>query len=126
MLPGFIVNDYVTGDDSCLDYLHKLAAKSGDFNGFLFVAFELNKRGLEAAYYSTHFDQPPKLIDCGVHGFGNSLDVLNPWPKVVAGRKRFEAIMSGHRTTETKAQLVQDIFDMLSDRTILPLDNQVP
>lgn len=124
---GFIVNDYVFGEESHSSYLNALAATSSSYNGFLMIAMEIHNRRVSTSYYSNHFEfeQPPQQLDDGIHGFGNSLNPFSPWPKVSHGKKRFESLLTGHRTTETKAQLVQDLFGMLSDKTIFPLDRQM-
>ena len=124
---GFIVNDYVNGDDSHKTYLDTLSSQASSYNGFLMIAMEVSRQhsGLDASYFSTHFNQPPTTVGNGIYGFGNSLDIHNPWPKVSHGKKRFESILSGHRTTNTKEQLVEELFEMLGDKTLLPLDNQM-
>jgi uncharacterized protein with NRDE domain len=43
----------------------------------------------------------------------------------ITAKKRFESIVSGHRSTVTKDELVGDICEMLADSTIFPLDSQM-
>lgn len=88
------------------------------------IAMDIQNKG-SFSVYSNSFNRPPKTFDTGIYGFGNNVIPNLPWPKVTHGRKRFESIVSGHRTIETKDQLVEDLFEMLADKTILPLDGQM-
>lgn len=89
------------------------------------ITFEIKNQGIEASSYSNHFKLPPQTISYGLHGYGNNLLPSVPWPKVGHGKKRFESILTGHRTTDTKDKLLRDIHKMLADRTILPADAQI-
>lgn len=122
---GFIVNNYILGSESQTSYFNALSAAGPEYNGFQMIGLEIDGGRVNASYYSNHFDHPPKILDDGIHGFGNSLNPDSPWPKVSYGKKQFKSLLTAHRTTETKKQLVHDLFEMLSDKTRFPLDGQM-
>ncbi|KAI1293688.1 Transport and Golgi organization protein 2 [Halotydeus destructor] len=123
---GFIVNDYVTGSESPRTYLEGLSQQEAcSHNGYVMVTMDLSGSRPSCFYYSNQFNEEPRTLRQGVHGFGNSLDPHNPWPKVSHGKKRFESIVTGHSSTETKEQLIVDLFRMLGDRTKFPPDAQM-
>lgn len=122
---GFIVNDFLTGNETCWQYLQKLSQEGNEYNGFQTIVMQLSGAGVDAAYYSNFVNETPRTIGTGVHGFGNSLDPNQPWPKVSYGMKRFEAVISKHKTTDSKEQLIEELFQAMSDKTLLPVDEQM-
>lgn len=122
---GFIVNDFVCGSETCKQYLQRLSEDGDEYNGFQSIVLQIKDKSVEGAYYSNFAHEEPEVIDDGVHGYGNSLNPNEPWPKVTYGRKRFEAVLTKHKTTRTKEQLIDDLFDIMMDRTFLPVDKQM-
>jgi uncharacterized protein with NRDE domain len=136
---GFIVNDFLTGADDHEAFLQELRDQESNYNGFQTIALQV-KDGVSGSYYSNFVSinsrkpdstshnnktSPPIQLPEGIHSFGNSLNPLDPWPKVTYGRKRFEAVMNKHRTTTTKEQLITDLLDMMCDKTLLPVDENM-
>lgn len=136
---GFIVNDYLTGGDDHESFLKKLSENGSNYNGFQTIALQVEDRGVSGSYYS-NFESiysskrgdsqegrssPPVTLSEGIHTFGNSLNPLEPWPKVTYGRKRFEGVMAKHKTTASKEELINDLFDMMFDKTLLPVDENM-
>lgn len=102
------------------------------------IAFD-NLMNANASYYSNFFNKSPakltpgKLIiykidynynnfsnyfSTGIHGFGNSIDPINPWGKVNHGKSRFKNIVEQNQSIQTKEKLVEDLFEMLTDKTV--------
>ena len=122
---GFIVNDFVCGSESCKQYLQRLSDEGDEYNGFQSIVLQIKDETVDGAYYSNFAHDEPEGIGCGVHGYGNSLNPKEPWPKVTYGRKRFEAVRSKHKSTKTKEQLIEDLFEIMMDKTFLPVDKQM-
>lgn len=132
---GFIVNDYLTGSLDHQDFLLDLSRRRSDYNGFQTIALQVASNGVSGSYYSNFVTKCPEMesqginspliLEEGIHCFGNSLNPFDPWPKVTYGRKRFEALMSKHRTTDTEEDLTNDLFEMMMDRTLLPVDQNM-
>ncbi|KAI1293689.1 Transport and Golgi organization protein 2 -like protein [Halotydeus destructor] len=122
---GFLVNDYVTGSESPETYLERLSQQADSHNGYVMVTMDLSGSRPSCFCYSNQSSDCPRPLGHGVHGFGNSRDIHDPWPKVTYGKRRFESILSGHTCTDTKEQLIEDLFQMLGDRTRFPLTAQM-
>lgn len=122
---GFIVNDFLSSNNSHSEYLESLSKRGSDYNGFQTIALEIKNDRVEGSYFSNFLNKPPSGLGEGLHGFGNSLDPYDPWPKVTYGRKRFESIMTKHKTIDSREQLINDLFEMLMDKTLLPVDQQM-
>ena len=73
----------------------------------------------------------PKVVKSNrIYAFGNSMNPFQPWPKVIYGRKRFESILSRHlidgkTLISDKDSLINDLFQMLTDSTKLPVDGSM-
>ena len=127
---GFIVTDYVSGEQNHESFLSNLSLSGDKYNGFQTIALEVEKNGVTGSYFSNFiYDNkasPVLSLDEGIHTFGNSLNPLEPWPKVTYGRKRFESLMMKHSRTDTKEELIEDLFDMMMyDKTLLPVDQNM-
>ena len=121
---GFIVNDYLTGDLSHQDYLKQLSQRRSDYNGFRTIALEVGTTGVSAGYYS-NLGNTPIVLQEGIHSFGNSISHLDPWSKVTYGQHKFQKLISNHQNTETKDQLIDDLFNMMKDKTLIPVDENM-
>lgn len=121
---GFLVVDYLRGDYSPQSYLEKISRNPSDYNGFKMITIEINSDRKEMAYFSSSDDKVISLSS-GIYGFGNnkSTDIL--WPKVNYGKKRFEQLVNKYSKTSSKSQLIDGIFELLSDKTLHPLDEQM-
>jgi hypothetical protein len=58
------------------------------------------------------------ILSSGVHTFGNNKIVLQKWPKVRIGEKRFEEIVNTNKKTSDRKRLIEEIIDLLSDKTV--------
>lgn len=122
---GFIVNDFVTSKESCDQYLSRLCHEGDEYNGFQSIVLQVNDQLSESAYYSNFAHEKPAQVSHGVHGFGNSLNPKEPWPKVTYGTKRFQAVIDRHKSRKTKEKLIEDLFAIMMDKTLLPVDKQM-
>ncbi|CAG2104573.1 unnamed protein product [Medioppia subpectinata] len=121
---GFLVVDYLEGNDSPKTYLDQISKDSSDYNGFRMIAIHLKSQSIEMSTYS-NFDLKTMQLNPGVHAFGNNKMDQKLWPKVRIGKQKFEEIVDKHKNTTSKSQLIDDIFDFLSDKSIYPLDDQM-
>jgi len=122
---GFIVTDFLLGEKDHRQYTTDLSTRGEAFNGFQTIALEVKGERAEGTYYSNFVYKPPIPLGDGIHSFGNSLNPYDPWPKVTYGRKRFSAVVNNNGTTKTKELLIDDLFDMMADKTMLPVDSQM-
>ena len=123
---GFIVNDFVSGDESCHQYLHRLAQQGTEYNGFQAIALQIQSDAVDGAFYSNSTsEEEPQVIEAGIHGYGNSIDPKEPWPKVTYGQKRFQCVLDRHSSSKSRDQLIEDLFDMMMDKRSLPVDQQM-
>ncbi len=53
-----------------------------------------------------------------MYSFGNNLNPELKWPKVRIGEKKFEEIVTKHGKTSDREILIEEIFKMLSDKTV--------
>ena len=72
---------------------------------------------------------PESIGSNQIYGFGNSMNPFEPWPKVVYGKKRFESILNRNlpngKLIGDKEQLINELFEMLTDSTKLPIDKSM-
>lgn len=87
---GELATQFLSGRDSARDFTSRLEKTGSDYAGFCFLAGD----GTDLYFYS---NQEPErgalLVAPGVHGLSNHL-LDTPWPKVVKGRARLEALLS--------------------------------
>lgn len=99
------------------------------------IAIQIKPKNIELSVYSNFND---KVIDLspgdfslisiliqlilksffkGIHVFGNNKIEDKFWPKVRAGRQKFEQIVNKYDKIESKSQLIDALFQLLSDKT---------
>ena len=122
---GFIVNDFVTSNESHSEFSASLSRNASNYNGFQTIVLQVKNNNVEGSYFSNFLNKPPVRLEEGIHAFGNSLNPYDPWPKVTYGKKRFQSILTKHKTTDTRDQLIDDLFEMVMDKTLLPIDQQM-
>ncbi len=109
---GMLVTEFLLGAGSPAEFLHELAPRAGEYNGFNLIAGD----GRSLWYYGSR-ENMAREIEPGVHGLSNHL-LDEPWPKVVLARKRTQAALAN-------ADPVPALFDLLGDEAGVP-DNDLP
>ncbi len=111
---GALVSGYLRGSEAPDRYLAGLAEAANRYNGFNLLAGDFS-----SLYYFSNRGAARQKLEPGIHGMSNSLlDV--PWPKVLQGKKKLEAIVAGKGRPTTER-----LFNILSDRAVPP-DDQLP
>eukprot|EP00041_Stephanoeca_diplocostata_P030246 m.909510 g.909510 ORF g.909510 m.909510 type:complete len:284 (+) comp23720_c0_seq18:295-1146(+) len=111
---GLIPSNYLCSRDTTTvhAYADRLMSESGKYNGFNFIAFNLFESDHGSSVYMTNMEgKCPHPIPSGdVHAVTNkTLD--DPWPKLVAGKAAFAAILDAGLS---ETDLVGALMDMLS------------
>jgi uncharacterized protein with NRDE domain len=97
---GELVADFLAGHDSPEAYCTRLAARSGDYNGFnLLAGF-----GDSLVYFGSR-EGEARAVEPGVHALSNHL-LDEPWPKVRRAREAMRAALGDGD---------EPLFKMLSD-----------
>jgi uncharacterized protein with NRDE domain len=110
---GFLVENFLRGDEPPEKYLRKVKKEGKKYNGFNLIAG--NESGLFC--FSNRSDEITELSP-GVHGLSNRF-LDTPWPKVEKGKKCFKNILSGNNID------TELIFAMLADEE-KPPDGDLP
>lgn len=110
---GHLVTDFLLSMDSSNEYLGKLQVRALAYNGFNLLVGDVNSLG----YYSNYGDGIQTLRE-GVFGLSNHL-LETPWPKVVRGKERFNALLQSGRLNP------EDLFALLYDDTVAA-DHSLP
>lgn len=110
---GALVADFLRGDLSVQDYLQRLRATAGDYNGFNLLLGDANS----AWWFSNYADQTERALVPGIYGLSNgALDT--PWPKVLSAKAQFASLLCQGAPDDA-------YFDMLADTTP-PSDGRLP
>ncbi|CAG2160726.1 unnamed protein product [Oppiella nova] len=120
---GFLVVDYLEGNDSPQTYLDQISKESSDYNPFRMVAIHVKPKAIETFVFSNSIQKATQL-NSGVYIFGNNKIDEKFWPKHRIGRQKFEEIVNKYNKT-SKSELIEAIFGLLSDTTKYPLDDQM-
>ncbi|MBZ2210009.1 NRDE family protein [Massilia soli] len=113
---GALVADYLAGDLPAEAYIARIAAASGQYNGFNLV---LGDRG-GLYWFSNRGAGDPrngKLLAPGIYGVSNGL-LDAPWPKVVRTKAQFASLLCQGAPEDA-------YFEMLADTTRAP-DARLP
>lgn len=110
---GHLVYNYLSGDQSAVDFLHGLNEKSIAYNGFNLLAGTA-----EALYYYSNQERLIRRVEKGVHGLSNSLLDVS-WPKVRKGVKALAGCLQ-----ELNIR-VERLFEILADQEIFN-DSELP
>jgi uncharacterized protein with NRDE domain len=110
---GKLVSDFLLGREYPEGYLERLSRVAQNYNGFSILAGGAG----EFYFYSNHGGEISK-VHPGVHGLSNHL-LDTGWPKVERGKQSLERLLAKNDFA------VENIFDMLFDRTIAP-DESLP
>jgi uncharacterized protein with NRDE domain len=112
---GWLVRDYLAGDERPGDYLARLQKEAPRYNGFSLILGD----GSGLYYFSNRGGGGITPLSPGIHGLSNHL-LDSPWPKVVTARESFRRVveMKGRPRSE-------DLFGVLTDAT-RPDDRDLP
>jgi len=111
---GFLVKNYLMGDESPLTYIKKIEPIASDYNGFNLLLGDINE-----FYYISNCKTGYQEISPGLHGLSNSyLDI--PWPKVEKGKQGMTQQVQQDKPIEIKS-----FFMLLSDKSY-PNDSLLP
>jgi uncharacterized protein with NRDE domain len=102
---GELVADFLRGNLSAQDYLEKLKASAGDYNGFNLLLGDASA----AYWFSNHTDSAEQSLEPGIYGLSNgALDT--PWPKVLRAKAQFASLLCQGAPDDA-------YFEMLADTT---------
>jgi uncharacterized protein with NRDE domain len=120
---GALVGDFLRGKESAADYVSRVRASAGAFDGFNLLVSDDD----ELLSFS-NVEGDPVSLNPGVYGLSNHL-LETPWPKVVAARARLaHALADSQDAEELEGRLLALLGDrsLASDDTLpdtgLPLD----
>ena len=111
---GFLVTDYLFSRDTAQNYLHDLATRARDYDGFNLFA----GNAASLFFYSSYVLQP-LLLQPGIHGISNG-DLDYPWPKVTRGKQSLRTVIENTVNLEPES-----LFHILQDRSV-PADSELP
>ena len=86
---GTLVGAFLTGGESALAYLDRVAKEGHRYNGFSLLAMDG-----ETLAFASNRARGVTLLEPGVFGLSNHL-LDTPWPKVTSGKVEMERIVAG-------------------------------
>lgn len=104
---GGLVTEFLLGRDSPEAFLHGLAGRSGEYNGFNLILGDG-----DSLWYFGSRESRARAITPGVHGLANHL-LDEPWPKVVRGNTAMRAALK-------QLDPAPALFEALADREAAP------
>lgn len=102
---GFLVTDYLFGDESPHSYLRTLSQRVREYDGFNIFAGDTST----LYFYGSYLSQPLQM-QSGIHGISNG-DLDYPWPKVDRGKRELSGIVQDKGAIEPES-----LFEILRDR----------
>jgi uncharacterized protein with NRDE domain len=111
---GSLVTDFLSGQQSPVDYLEGLKRDAHEYNGFNLIVGKKHE-----LYWYSNREEGIRNLSTGMHGVSNRL-LDTPWPKVTRGKKVMSTLLS-----EEKDPSPVTLFSMLADRSV-PDDNKLP
>jgi len=112
---GWLVRDYLCGQNSPVKYLENVAAMANQFNPFNLMVGDASR----LFYFSNRGDGRIMELSPGLYGLSNDL-LDTPWVKVERGKNSLGALLAGENDPDP-----ENIFKILADRSV-PADNQLP
>ena len=111
---GFLVSDYLKGNESAGGYIQKVTERSHAYD-----AFNLLVGDKQSFSFFCSLEDDYQTLKPGLYGVSNSkLDC--PWPKVKKGKAALEKIIQAREKPNT-----EKLFELLADKTIAA-DNELP
>ncbi|MBW2119170.1 MAG: NRDE family protein [Deltaproteobacteria bacterium] len=111
---GGLVTNFLSGQQTPVDYLEGLERDAHEYNGFNLIVGEKHE-----LYWYSNLGQGIRDVSTGIHGVSNRL-LDTPWPKVTSGKKMLQTLLS-----EEKDPAPEALFSMLADRSV-PDDKKLP
>ena len=111
---GILIRDYLMANSTPADHLNKVRQMGHIYNGFNFIAGDVNG----VFYYSNRVSRIRELQP-GLYGISNHL-LDTAWPKIQRGKALLQGQLAGKEKIDP-----EKIFKMLGDRSI-PDDDQLP
>lgn len=107
---GYLVPDFLKGNDSVREYLQRISDGADNYNGFNLLLGQLSLHGKTVmGYYSNIEETVINMLSPGIHVLSNK--TLNcSWPKMVYGRKRFSEILDENCS---KQVLIDKLIELL-------------
>ncbi|MFP8489252.1 NRDE family protein [Gracilimonas sp. Q87] len=102
---GELVMNYLTSDNSAIEYLQNLSTTAQDYNGFNLLLWD------NGHFY--HFSNQSKrmtTIEPGVHGISNAL-LDTSWPKVDSANEQMKKLISSDEINK------EELFELLLDQS---------
>jgi uncharacterized protein with NRDE domain len=110
---GHLVSDFLIGNTTPDTYLHDIAQRANQYNGFNLVVGYPDKM-----YYLSNYQNQIHQLSTGLYGLSNHL-LDTPWPKVSRGKATIEKEI---QSTEINTD---NLFALLRDEERAP-DKQLP
>jgi uncharacterized protein with NRDE domain len=110
---GRIVTDFLTGTSSPEFYSKGLADSASQYNGYSLIFGHKSE-----LYFFSNQTKKMVKVESGIHGLSNHL-MDTPWFNVKRGKQLLK------QAIEKGDNLIDDMFAMLSDKTISP-DDELP
>lgn len=105
---GALVADFLKSEQGPQEYLESVKREQDFYTGFNLIAGQFGDGGSRLLYFS---NRGGGILKLGPGSYGLSNHLLDtPWPKVVRGKERLDALMSRDAEDDT-------FFELLSDRT---------
>ncbi|MCD4715331.1 MAG: NRDE family protein [Desulfobacterales bacterium] len=111
---GSLVTDFLSGQQSSVDYLEGIKREAHEYNGFNLIVGEKHE-----LYWYSNRGQGIRDLSTGIYGVSNRI-LDTPWPKVTRGKKMLRTLLN-----EEKNPAPEAFFSMLADRSI-PDDKNLP
>ena len=111
---GSLVTDFLSGQESPVDYLEGLKRDAHEYNGFNLIVGEKHE-----LYWYSNRGEGMRNLSPGIYGVSNRL-LDTPWTKVTRGKKMIRTLLSEEKEPAPKA-----LFSMLADRSV-PDDESLP
>ncbi|MFA6411752.1 MAG: NRDE family protein [Syntrophales bacterium] len=112
---GWLVRDFLAGNDRPGEYLDRLQKEAPQYNGFSLILGD--DSGLY--YLSNRGGGGVTQLSPGIHGLSNHL-LDTPWPKVVKARENLLKVVEGKGRPRS-----EDLFELLADPS-RPEDRDLP
>lgn len=105
---GRIVSDFLCGTESPNDYLAGLARTAGFYNGYNFLAGDV-----DSLWYFSNTTGQARELSPGLYGLSNHL-LDTPWPKVRQGKEAMDRALQATRLHP------EEVFGFLANKTLAP------
>ena len=111
---GELVANFLRTDVEPRPYLERIQSEGASYRAFSLVVGDMAQ-----LFFCSNRSNGIEEIAPGIHGLSNHL-LDTPWPKVRRGRDRVRALLG-----RKQHDLVTDLFEILTDRTVAP-DAELP